>query len=605
MVDPRGDAEQDWRMQPDWVQRLASSVGSALVVEDDAPMVDLLSEVDALIDSDAEFVAAMVAQAALSRAVEGRIVSRDHDVSMLTDPNEMDRLLGEALRTRPHSVLLASALAAVGRVAAEQELYQRAKDAYLGAATAWAEVGNAPEHALALLRAGASAYHLEDADAAVVISESARDAYASLGDQIGQVMSVLNIVQAEILRGDVDAAERFLERARDLNTQIRDGHLTASVALEGAILAAERGESTVAREGFRAVYRSARRRGDVYQALVASKNLAVLAADEDASAAAIRWWRIAVSLSQEVGDWREGQGLQRALGVALARVGRYEQASASLQLAVDINLAHDSPADLARTRADLGATVIEQAIKGDLGSDEFERLVARGLDLLIVARQELERVADFEWAATAVRNLRTAWILSNAEAEGAATLIDVAERFDVAEPSYAAEARRNGGWLLLAAGSAAANGADAADLLARTVVATTEPSERAWSLAKQAAEAAERGFDDAALRLYDEALSTLSNDDSTTTLGNILNDSALVLARQGELDEAARRLLQVERIAISADDRVLLSLALSNLGETAATRRHRRGARLLRAVGRACNVHWRRRTCGSCTDVAG
>lgn len=85
------------------------------------------------------------------------------------------------------------------------------------------------------------------------------------------------------------------------------------------------------------------------------------------------------------------------------------------------------------------------------------RLTAHGVVLLDHARTELEKLGDFEWAAIAVRNLRTAWVLRNEEADGATVLIDAAEGFDQVEAAYCVELRRNAAWLLLASGSLASD----------------------------------------------------------------------------------------------------------------------------------------------------
>lgn len=570
MHDSNAAGDADWRSRPDWVEHLAGMVGTALVAEDDDPFLELLADIDALLTSGHEEVAVLVAQAALHRSLHGRITNRDFDATQVTDKEKLEEDLTAVIQTATGARLRAAALDAVGRVMVERRRYERARDAYLAAGEGWAALAEESHRGLSLLRAGASAYQLEDIEDSILLSRRAHDVYQGLGDVQGMLWAVLNLVQAENFRGDIDASRELLREARELNRGLRDGHASASIVLEEAILAAEGGDTAAARDGFRKAYRSGRRRQDLDQALVAAKNLAIIAAEEHQEARSIEWWSVAADLAARLHDWREEQDVQRARGVALAQGRHFDEAIAAFDRALEINLEHESMLDLARTRADEGAVVLEYAIKGGVSDVRFEELTAHGVVLLDHARTELEKLGDFEWAAIAVRNLRTAWVLRNEEADGATALIDAAEGFDQVEAAYCVELRRNAAWLLLASGSLASDDPRSAEWLIESATASSEDHvERAWSLAQQAGEAAARGFDETALRLFDTAIERLDPEGNSSAFGNILNDSVLVVARQGDLDEAHRRLLRVEEIALHAQDRVLLSLALSNLGETA------------------------------------
>jgi tetratricopeptide (TPR) repeat protein len=570
MHDVNDAPDADWRSRPNWFEYLAGMVGAALVAEEDDPFLELLAEVGALLASGHEEVAALVAQAALHRSLHGRVITRNFDAKQVTDSERLDDDIAAVVRAEPSSRLRAAALDAVGRLMVEQRRYEKARDAYLAAAEGWNALSEESLRALSLLRAGASAKHLEDIGDSVLLSRRAFDVFEGLGDVPGMLWAVLNLVQAESLRGDIDASRELLREARELKSGLRDGHASASIALEEAILAVEDGDVAAARDGFRKAYRSGRRRQDLNQALVAAKNLAFIAAEEQQQARSTKWWGVAADLASKLHDWREEQDVQRVRGVVLAQGGHFDEAIAAFDRALEINIEHESMLDLARTRADEGAVVLEYAIKGGISDARFEELTARGVALLNHARTELEQLADFEWAAIAVRNLRTAWVLRNAEADGATILIDAAERLDEVDVAYCVELRRNAAWLLLASGTMAADDPRPAAWLIESATAFSgDGVERAWSLAQQAGAAADRGFEQTALRLFDTAIEGLDVEENSSAFGNILNDSSLVVERQGDLDEAHRRLLRVEEIALRAQDRVLLNLAWSNLGETA------------------------------------
>lgn len=562
------DANADWRSQPDWVEHLSREVGNALAATNDSAMTPILDEIDALLDGGHETVATLVAQAALYRAVKGPVVRQDFDAAQLTEPTHLEALIADALSAADRTPELARAVAAVARVSVEQRTYQRASQLFLLAASIWADEDNAPQQALNLLRAGAAAFQLDEDEAALEISERARDIYARLGDDKGATLATLNLAQIANSAGDVDTAADLLNRARELSRGHRDGRITTSILLEDAILTAESGDTSNARNLFRVAYRSARRRGDLEQALIAAKNLAIVASEESAESREIHWWHAALALAIEVREWREQQELERALGIALMRAGKYQDAVLAFDRAIELNNEHDNAVDAARAKADKGAVLLERATKSDLNDEDFAELTTEAISVLDEARTELESLADFEWAAIAVRNLRTAWVLQNTEAVGASVLIDTAENPHL-DSDYRVELRRNAAWLLLSSGSGTQDDARPVQWLVDAAsTPSSTPLEAAWSLAKQAASLAQRGFNQAALSLYDAALAKISPADDASAYGNMLNDSVLVMDDEADHEEMRQRLLRVEAIARDTQDRVLLSLALLNLGQT-------------------------------------
>ncbi len=128
--------------------------------------------------------------------------------------------------------------------------------------------------------------------------------------------------------------------------------------------------------------------------------------------------------------------------------------------------------------------------------------------------------------------------------------------------------RRNAAWLLLAAGATQEGDSRAVQWII-DAASTSNNVETAWTLAKEAAALADDGFTIEALSVYDAALALISPEEDPSAYGNMLNDSVVVMSTLEEFDDVRTRLLQVERIARNSRDRVLLSLALANLAETA------------------------------------
>lgn len=565
------DNSEDWEAGAAPFEQLAKDVGDALKSPDDDAMLGLLEEVESLLHSGNDSIARALTQAGLLRTIHGTNITDAPDLEQLLGLGRFDGLVDEVIAARTPSMLAGAALGAAGLVFGDRDEYERALEAHRAAAMVWAAAGQPEREATELLRAGASAFYAGPPEDALRRSTLARTAYERLGDRRGAIWATLNMLQVADRDGDADTVQRLLHEAQALNIGLRDGHITCSILIQEGALLAETGHSAAARDRFLKAYRNAHRRQDPDQALLAAKNLGLVHMDLDQPHRSIQWWEKAADHAVTISDWRAEQNAHRNRGIALARVGRDTDAAAALQHAVHINEDHHDPLNAAQARADLGAVILEHALRDDTPTAQFTDLTAQAVVLLNTARSELEGLGDFAWAATTVRNLRTGWILQHTEADGAHTLRDAATQYADADPSYGAELRRVAAWLSLAAGVPASDDAQISDALIDAVVATSDDAvEQAWSLAKEAAALADRGFTDAAANLYDAALARLSADTDPSAFGNILNDSVLVLERLERMDEVRERLLVVERIARASEDRVLLSLALSNLGETAA-----------------------------------
>lgn len=581
MMDEQDPEDADWRAQPDWPEHLAAAVGQALVATTVEPFEALLGEVDLLLSSGHEEEAAWVSRAALYRAVHGP-AGHEFSADGLFKVDNIRAEIEAAAQNRGNDELRASSLGALGRTLTHQRDYKNALLAYRTAAEAWCALRKRSDAALQYLRAGGAALNLPDGAAdAVEFSTRARTLFEEEGDAVAATWAILNLAQARVKLGDLESAHQLLTQGGAQGVALRDGHLTASVELEKALLAIDAQDPRSAHEGFLRAYRSAARRKDEEQAFVAAKNLAVLAGNQNEPRSSIRWWRTAVELADERRDWRDQQGCRYALGMELAAQELYAEAIPILDAAARINRERGATLDADRITADRGAVELDRAIKGDLPDGEFDQVVSRATRILLRAMTDLEEAGDYEWAEIAVRNLRTAWTLQKIEKRGASTLLRAAGKTHIASEGYAEELRRNAAWLMLSSGSSAEDDSRPAQWLIEAARnSASDSAGRASALAREAGVLSNRGFNETALTLYDAAFRELDRVGQASVYGNILNDSVLVLAELGRTEEAHSRLVEVESIARETNNRVLLSLALANLGETAIRRNDVVAARL-------------------------
>ncbi len=515
-----------------------------------------------------EEIALIVVQAALFRISRGRVESAHDVVSQVTEKGWFRTLAIEATERASFSVVSATTLASAALIAGERGDYSLARRAHGLSALMWRDIGDRDRQAIEMLRTAASAHNLGDYSAARATASDARQIFRALGDTRGETLVLLNTVQSLRAEGDWDGALASLNEARALANSIRDGHITASIALEHAIQRAESGDSIGAHRWFYRAYRSAARRGDSRQALVAAKNLAVVADERGSRSGSVAWWGKAGAWASEAHDWREIQGIERTRGIEIAELGRFDEALTAFDHAIEINTEHEDDLNAARSRADKGVVLLKWALSDGVDDQKFEELTTAAEETIDGARRELERLEDYEWAEIAVQNLCKVWMLQRRESLGVVSLTTNAKELATSAPEYSAEVLRNAAWLSLSGGIASDTMTAVTWLIHSAAARTDNVVEKAWSLAHDAATLATHDPEHSLL-VYDAALAGLSTEHDAAAYGNILNDAALAAADAGALDDAGRRLRQVQNIARSSNDRVLLALATGNLGEIA------------------------------------
>ncbi|TCJ21545.1 hypothetical protein E0W80_16240 [Microbacterium sp. PI-1] len=564
---PAGAAASDDEVLSRAFQKLGENFGKALLADGDGGLVSVLDEVDALLDGGYLSVARSIIVAAFSRIAAGPL-SDPEAVAAFTDERRYIGVLAEGLKQQGRTLLWAAAVDASARVAVHEGRYEQARDLFARAARAYTDNDAGVEAAFATLHAGVAGDQVgEKDDEAAVAMVRALDTFRRLSHPRGEALALVNLAKARNRHGDVASARDLLEQARAVRYG-RDGHLTTSIDLEFALLSLDDGDERAAYPLLTKALRSAQRRADHPQARIAAVNLALMAEGRGADRRAVHWWEIASEQALAVDDspgWRESEA-SRAL--ALARLARFEEAIATFDAVIE----DAAPVDAlmaARAQADRGAAALESTLSTDDGepNPSFAAQMAQAESSLHQARAQLENLGDLEWAEQVVRNLRILWNRTGEQQRGAAAFTTDAERFRQTEPTYAAELLRNSAWLLLS--TAPSDSAKAEQQLVDAAkLASADAAEQIWALARDAGALGARLQYESAMRLFDEALDHAEANGELSSLGNVLNDSAIVAAESGDLDAAAERLQRALEVSKSLHDRVLQCLVEGNLGET-------------------------------------
>ncbi len=557
----------DFHEREDALELLAAALGQAIASPKDELFGELLDEVHPLLEAGLEEIARALVQAAIYRSLKGGPLDKDDLLPDNFDDGNWPALLREGISTlAENSWLLASALGAGADVSNHLGDFALAADLHRVAANRWAELGDAEAEAFELLRLGAAEHHMGNYESALEVGSLAAERFREAKNVRGEVLTSLNLEQTRAAMRDHEGALAELANAQHLAAKVRDGHLSASIALALGINDARDGKYREARVAFRHAYESAMRRGEISQAAAAARNLAAVHDDLALPRRASEWWRKAIALALEINDWRSAQDWQHQFGLRLAEREEFEQGALQLDLAVTLNNQHKDDHQAARVQSDMVAIWLNWAIAEKTGDQESIELVTKAEELAVPTWRRLEELADFTWATTVAHNLRAIWTLGRREEYGADMIVRAVERHSTDNPKYAGELLHDAALLLLGADREDRSGA-IMWLTQSSFLRHEDTTSRALDLASEAAYVAT--YDKpTALAVYDAALEGLE-ESNPTAFGNILNDAAILASDLGRFDVAEEQLSDVTRIARTTRNRVMLAMATANLGELA------------------------------------
>lgn len=573
----------DWREYADGLDRLARALTAAYGAHDDAVLIDYLPIGHELIRVGLADAAAGLASVLL-REIAGPPAQHRVTLDQPTDWISFDLLANSVLADSTASTLRAGTYLLVADLYRSKQRFADAVGFAQRSATMYDELADADSSARALQTLGALYLETGDLNRADEVSERAATVFESLGNARSLLEVRLNQVQYAISAGRLDNAESRLRELAPTQQQAHDGHLSASFRRYQAMLAIKRGETEQARKHLLAALRSCRRRSDHDLELVLLQNLAKLTEETRGVEASVGWWRKATAAALRNNDLKWAESNTRSLAAALIQADKFDEAVTLFGSAERLNDLLGDHRESVRSRADMGAAQLSQALAtstvasppdqsaSDMSDIDAEADTRRRSRLLAAEQTlrdclyELDEMADWEWAVRVAENLRLAWIALGRAADGAQLTDDLAHSRTRAQPGYAAALFNLAARLSLAAGQdpewAAARFRLAAGLNDQPAPA------HAWELARGASEiAAAEPTSQLALDLYDEALDLVRDTEDLASYGELLNDSALVLANLERPVEAADRVTQANELAETTQNRVLAALAQLNLGE--------------------------------------
>lgn len=566
------DLPKGWDMLPNWLELLSAAIGRQLGNADTSGLLPFVRVAGEMQQAGGDDWAQLVLQTVLIR-ISDTLPEPDALADLLQDQAAYERTL-RALAERSLAadpILRAATLTVAGRIALDRSEHSQAAQLLDMAAIAWSDLGVPAESANALVGLSAVRHYQGDLSGAEQAANRALAAFDELDDPVGRAMVLLNSVGNSLLGGDVDEARNRLAIVQPLVIRLRDGHLTASYHLNEANVFIETEDWVEARRRLSAAARSAQRREDLDQLLMALANLAKVTYDHESRTRGIALWQRAQQVAVRLRDWRKEQDISHSLGVYFAEAERFEESQRAFERALEINLERGNDRLVGQVRADQGAAQLAWAVWARKNDDDgiATELLREAEVTLLRAREELESVRDFRWAGIVVRNLRSTWSSGGHPDLGVKMLFGASEQYLAIDADYSAELLRNAALLGLRTELDSETTITHIEwLIAATKRERSTDDQKAWSLAREATFLSQSlELHEGAVRLFDEALGLLNPGTDPTSWGNIQNDAGLAESAAGADEAALARFRAALELADATANRALAALASANLGE--------------------------------------
>jgi tetratricopeptide (TPR) repeat protein len=375
-----------------------------------------------------------------------------------------------------------------------------------------------------------------------------------VGDYYGLAQVFLNLAAPMIDSGKGEDAEQMLHDLERLIRSIHDPDLLVSLHGNLGQIAAKHGHFEIAQRRFHRALELARgSAANPRKELIALQNLGSLELGQGRPARALRWYRKALEIAEQLHAPSELELTHRSLGLALHALNRHKEAAAEFEQAAAV-IDHRGGSFLwAENTANVGAL----------------RITLEEIDVAIpTLNQALDVfriIGDTQWQARVLENLAVAK-QTKGDSAGAFVSIDDAAGLLAEAPEECANLLRHGAELAIATGQTAR----ATDYLKRELeAAEVEPSrQRAWRAATAGALLRQGGAPAEAVTFYDRAVRIYERLGEQELLYSCVNDRALAYSDQELYQEARRDLSRCLRLARRRDDRTMEQQALGNLGET-------------------------------------
>jgi tetratricopeptide (TPR) repeat protein len=403
--------------------------------------------------------------------------------------------------------------------------------------------------ATAYLNLGNAIWLLGDARKAAELFRLSQDRGGdSPADDYGRLQSVLSEAAARFDAGEVEGAERLLDRLEAEGT-VTDPHLVATLNGLRGQAAARRGEFAQALAHFRTTAAEARKSGDLGQYLTTLQNIGAVNLDLGKHGVAIRWLRRARRLALALDSFRELDAIERTLATALHKSGRTAEARSELEAARLGAIKREDRGAWARLTADLGALM--------LLSDRPDA----SLEMLVDAQRWFLETGDSQWALLVTHNLAEAMVRADRADEADASILEAFKHLRLRREI------RSQFFVDLADTLLSRNPDFAARLYRRSVQTLRPGAEAAFHLlAESGAKLADASADKHAIQLFGLALRRRQAV-GASEVAQALNDRGIAYLASGSRSRAQADLEGALALAREADDRVMESLVLQNLSE--------------------------------------
>ncbi|WP_375404859.1 hypothetical protein [uncultured Amnibacterium sp.] len=408
------------------------------------------------------------------------------------------------------------------------------------------------------------AFEKKDLGEADRLSAHARDLYAAHGQTEDALGVALNRLQYAYSSGEPGILRSRLDELSDINLP---AYGAAVMARFEALWQTTEPGSSEAREYFRRALRLADLSYDEELRILIRRDLGTFYANRGQRRWARHWWQRAREMAQSARLQEDEAEVLRSFAFLAVEEDNLEQAEQLFGEASELSARSGDTAGALHDRADALAALLGAELQraGATSAEEVRaEFDTKVISPLLGTLDLLEARRDVVWAARIVRNLQVAWIFKEAQGEGAALLGERANGAAAAlEPEYRKALLRGAGLLLIQDEQASQGVARLEESAQLEEDDAQFIAEDLWQLALEVD--GRLGRPREAMALADRAIDLFAETRALTSLGNALNDSALMAERAMDPVNARSRLERARVLAEEQSDRVLGALVVFNL----------------------------------------
>lgn len=374
-------------------------------------------------------------------------------------------------------------------------------------------------------------------------------------DHHGAVQLGINGTAQAVEVGDLDRAEKLLEAIEGYAVSVGDPHLRSSFYGNKGLIMVKRLQFSNAETLFKLALTFARKSGDLRAVATSLQNLGTVNMDQHEFGIALRWFRRALRLAEQIDSDYHRRIFHSSIAIALHGRGRLQEAMSNLEAARKIASTLTDRYEWAVATANLGAMSIE--------AHDIDNTTT----LLNQALTTFEQLNDHEWQVRVLRNLLTSYGLTGDFEAMQSTIEEALHLIPATDHSQKAAILRHGAGVLI---EQPALREQAADLLTRALLEIKLTGAES-SLAERAAEAgallAAHGAFKLSIPVYTQALGEYTRHGDKTGEFYARNDRAIAYTSLDLFPEARQDYEACLDLAHGLNETTLIFQTLLNHGE--------------------------------------